>query len=78
MGERQFEKPLFQPEFEGTEAQRIDELYRLKNQRCDLQAELDCLSVDKEGNKDLLRKLKEMVAKLDSEIRQLEMPGRMV
>lgn len=66
MGERQFEQS-FQPEF--TE---IDEIYRLKNQRDDLQAELDCLSVDQEGNKSRIASLSEAIAELDAKIKKLE------
>lgn len=75
MGERQLEQSPFQPEFKEKyeeESQRIDEIYRLKNQKSDLQAELDCLSVDQEGNKDSLAALRKMIVALDAKIKQLE------
>lgn len=75
MGERQLETSLFRPGFEGkyeAESQKIDEIYRLKNRKSDLQAELDCLSVDQGGNKNSLAVLRKAIAELDAKIRQLE------
>jgi chromosome segregation ATPase len=71
MGERQLEI-LVQPEPKKEKNKLLDEIYQLKNQRSDLQAEISCLSLDPLNNQKRIFLLKEVLERLNEKINELE------